>query len=476
MISDIQTSRLPADAGVLVLAAGKGTRMHSPLPKVLQKLLDKPMLWYLLYMLSSTFNSRPMVVTGHGRSLVEQSCVGFDADFIFQEQQLGTGHALQVAWNKVLQHGFSWLVVINGDTPLAQSQQIRTLLEYTRENNADIGLVSLTLEDPASYGRVLRFADNSVKAVIEAKDYNSELDGGDTREINSGLYVFKVSTLGKILFELDSDNKQQELYITQLISLAQKSGMRVDALNAGTCPELMGINTPRELLGQEEYIRGFIVDEFIEQGVIIRSPGMVRIGPEVIIEPGAEICGPVEIYGQSRITSRSSIASNCYIEDSFIDGGQVFCFSHIEKSVIGPDTKVGPYARLRPGTEMQGGSRAGNFVEIKNSQVGAGSKINHLSYIGDTTMGEGVNVGAGTITCNYDGRLKHRTTVEDGVFIGSNTALVAPVLLQRGSMIAAGSTITRDVLQNSLGIGRSRQKNLEGRSPLKKFKNQEKSD
>ncbi len=461
---------LPFDAGVLVLAAGKGTRMHSPLPKVLQRLLDKPMLWYLLSTLSRTFSSRPMVVTGHGRSRVEEACRSFEADFIHQERQLGTGHALQVAWDHITKRGFKWLVVLNGDTPLISPQQIQAFLESVRDKDADVGLMSLELNDPGNYGRVIRSADSRVKAVIEARDFDSELHGPDVSEVNSGLYAFKTSSLGKILFQLDSDNKQNELYLTQLISLAQQSGMSVEAVNAGRCSGLLGVNTPGELIHQEEYVRSCIVNKLIGQGVFIRSPDMVRVGPEVYIEPGSEITGPVEIYGKSRISSLSRIFSHCYIEDSFIDGGQVFCFSHIVESVIDSETKVGPYARLRPGTQMRKGSRAGNFVEIKNSSVGAGSKINHLSYIGDTSMGEEVNVGAGTITCNYDGREKHKTVIENKVFIGSNTALIAPVVLQQKSMIAAGSTITKDVPGESLGIGRSRQKNLEGRSPLKNFK------
>jgi len=464
---------LSSDAGVLVLAAGKGTRMYSPLPKVLQKLLDRPMLWYLLTTLSRTFSSRPMIVTGHGKNQVEEACTGFEADFIHQEKQLGTGHALQIAWDQINKCGFKWLVVLNGDTPLISPQQIHGLLESVRNKDADVGFMSLELDDPGNYGRVIRSADSRVRAVIEAKDFDLKLHGPDVSEVNSGLYAFKISSLGSILFQLDADNKQGELYLTQLISLAKQAKMSVEAVNAGSCPGLLGVNTPGELIKQEEYVRSCIVNRLIGQGVFIRSPDTVRIGPEVVIEPGAEITGPVEINGNTRISSLSRIFSHCYIEDSFIDGGQVFCFSHIVESVIDSDTKVGPYARLRPGTEMRKGSRAGNFVEIKNSTVGAGSKINHLSYIGDTSMGEKVNVGAGTITCNYDGRAKHKTVIEDRVFIGSNTALVAPLVLQQQSMIAAGSTITRDVPGDSLGIGRSRQKNLEGRSPLKNIKKNE---
>ncbi len=457
-----------AKAGVLVLAAGKGTRMYSSLPKVLHPLLDKPMIWYLLNTLNSIFAARTMVIGGHGFDQLKTALHEWNSLLIHQEQQLGTGHALQVAWPAVQEMDIDWLVVINGDTPLITDLHIQMLMEQVQKKDADIGFISLTLPEPGSYGRVLRGTDGEPEAVVEAKDFiASGRDVAEINEVNSGLYVFKTASVEKILFQLDADNQQKEYYITQLIALGLKKGLKVVAFNAGNCPELLGINTSGELLRQEEWVRARIVDRFIEQGVIIRARDSVRIGAEVEISPGAEITGPAEILGKSTIASECKIKSHCFIEDSFIDKAQVFSFSHVVKSVIGKNVKIGPYARLRPGTTLHEGASAGNFVEIKNSTVGSGSKINHLSYIGDTQMGCSVNIGAGTITCNYDGRCKHKTIIEDRVFIGSNTALVAPVRVQRESMIGAGSTITRDVSPGSLSIARSRQKDMEGKNPLK---------
>jgi len=271
-----------------------------------------------------------------------------------------------------------------------------------------------------------------------------------------------------LTFDLDAHNQQKELYLTQLISLANDRDMTVLAVSAGNCPELLGINNSSELVAQEEYLRSGIVDKMISQGVIIRNKDQVRIGPEVEIQAGADITGPCEIYGASFVGKGARINSHCYIEDSSILDSEILSFSHIYKSDIKEQTSIGPFARLRPGTVMEKGSKAGNFVEIKNSSIGRYSKVNHLSYIGDTDMAQEVNVGAGTITCNYDGRNKHRTVIDQQAFIGSNTSLVAPVRIGERSMVGAGSTITFDVPEESLAIARSRQKNLMQKNPLKK--------
>ncbi len=450
----------------LVLAAGKGKRMHSDLPKVLQPILDKPMLWYLLTTLEDIFSAQALVVVGHGAQQVQSYLGLLDKDVVYQDKQMGTGHALQVALPRIQGHGINWLLVLNGDTPFVPAGHIQDLVQHVRTQNHDMGFISLSLTDPGSYGRVLRGPEGEVQAIIEARDFDPAQHGGFVHEVNSGLYVFNINSLEKILYQLDTSNQQQELYITQLVSLAHENRMWVDAFNAGDCPELLGINTPAELLQQEELKRRELINKLISQGVFIRGKDNVRIGPEVDIEPGAEIVGPTEIYGQTRITAGSKINSHCYIQDSFVDRAEVLSFSHIVKSDIEKYTKIGPYARLRPGTLMKNKSKAGNFVEIKNSTIGPGSKVNHLAYIGDTWIGESVNVGAGTITCNYDGRKKHETYIEDQVFIGSNTSLVAPVRLEQGALVGAGSVITKDVPRQSLGIARAKQKNLEGKSPL----------
>jgi bifunctional UDP-N-acetylglucosamine pyrophosphorylase/glucosamine-1-phosphate N-acetyltransferase len=266
-----------------------------------------------------------------------------------------------------------------------------------------------------------------------------------------------------LLAKLDNNNRQNEYYITQLISLASEQNMKVLALNCGKGTELLGVNTPAELVGQEEVLRKKIVNKWLNKGVIIRSPDLVRIGPNVQLEPGVEITGPAEIYGVSAISRGAVIESHSYIENSNICAAHVFSFSHIVETEVEDGVNIGPFARLRPGTRLEKGARIGNFVEVKKSFIGTGSKVNHLSYIGDSEIGEKANVGAGTITCNYDGQYKHKTIIGDSAFIGSNTALVAPVKVGAGALIGAGSTITRDVPENNLGIARTRQKNLKRR-------------
>lgn len=452
----------------LILAAGKGTRMQSDLPKVLHQLLKKPMLWYLLETLRGMDFQKRVVVTGYGHDLLEKEFPDDKDDFVIQSEQLGTGHALQMAWPFITGGQAQWLVVANGDTPLVSESSLEQLISRVTEVGADLGLLTLNLVHPSGYGRVVKDNTGRITAVIEARDFDPGLHGPFSGEVNSGIYVFRISSLAEIIFELDNHNQQKELYLTQLISLANDRDMTVLAVSAGNCPELLGINNPSELVDQEEYLRSGIVDKMISQGVIIRNKDQVRIGPEVEIQPGADITGPCEIYGVSFVGKGARINSHCHIEDSSIQDSEILSFSHIYKSDIKEQTSIGPFARLRPGTVMEKGSKAGNFVEIKNSSIGKYSKVNHLSYIGDTDMAQEVNVGAGTITCNYDGSNKHRTVIDQQVFIGSNTSLVAPVRIGERSMVGAGSTITSDVPEESLAIARSRQKNLIKKNPLKK--------
>lgn len=452
----------------VVLAAGKGTRMKSDLPKVLHQLIKKPMLCYLMDLLHRMDFFKVLAVTGHGHELLRQKIPQYKDQFILQKEQLGTGHALQQAWPAVSEQGVQWLLVVNGDTPLVSRASLDQLISQTAVSGADLGFLSIVLDDPEGYGRVIRDADGKVKAVVEARDYSQDVHGPCSGEVNSGIYLFKIPSLAGLLFELDDSNEQNELYITQLISLAFERNMNIQAVCTGNCPELLGINTPSQLIAQEEYLRKNLVDELIKSGVIVRNQDQVRVGPDAFIEPGVDITGPCEVYGTSFIGKGTSIHSHCYIEDTLIRESEIFSFSHLQKSVIKEFTTIGPFARLRPGTEIEKGAKVGNFVEIKNSSIGINSKVSHLSYIGDTRMDSEVNVGAGTITCNYDGLNKHRTTIGQKVFIGSNTSLVSPVKLGEGSMVGAGSTITQDVPEGALAVSRSKQKNLANKNPLKK--------
>lgn len=455
----------------LILAAGKGTRMMSSLPKVMHQILGRPMLWYLLNTFQDMVLDRTFIVAGYGRDKIEAEFSKYRNSFIVQHEQLGTGHAVQISWTAIQESGVQWVIVANGDTPLVQAEHIQLLIDSVQGTNGDGGLLSLKLDDPQNYGRIIRDCDGRVKQVIEAKDYRTDSHGQFSGEINSGIYIFRVDAFNDILFDLDQNNNQNELYITQLVSLAYEAELKFYAVCAGNCSELLGINSPKELCKQEEFLRKKIVNFHLDQGVTLRNPEQLRIGPEAIIEPGADICGPCEIYGQTRISKDARIASHCYIEDSDIKGCTIQSFSHIQKSMIKNGCTVGPFARLRPGSVLEDESRAGNFVEIKNSIIGPKSKVNHLSYVGDAELSESVNIGAGTITCNYDGQKKHKTKIGSNVFIGSNSALVAPVNIGQWSMVGAGSTITADVPEDSLAVAREKQKNLKGKNPLKKKQN-----
>lgn len=456
------------DTTLLILAAGKGTRMKSDLPKVMHELLGKPMLWYILRASQKAGFKNRLVVAGHGHELIIKELKLGTGQHVLQKEQLGTGHALQVAWPVLEQQDCEWCLVVNGDAPLLTESHLDLLCAQVKQAEADMGIISLKLEDPKSYGRIVKNNAGMIQQIVEAKDFQADRHGEFSGEVNSGIYLFRMKSIRDILFKLDQDNNQNELYITQLIELGITKGLKITSFCAGDCPELLGVNSPAELVMQEEYLREKIVLEAVSKGVIIRNMTQVRIGPDAVVEPGAEITGPCEIYGRSMIGAGSRISSHCHINDSTLKNCEVLSFSHLHGAEIEPGAVVGPFARLRPGTVLGSEAKAGNFVEIKNSSVGAGSKVSHLSYIGDSILGDHVNIGAGTITCNYDGQKKHKTIIESNVFVGSNTALVAPVVIKQDSMVGAGSTITIDVPSGALAIGRSRQKNLSGKNPLKK--------
>lgn len=448
--------------GAVILAAGKGTRMHSDLPKVLQQLLGEPMLWYVFKALGELFGRDIWTVIGHKAELVQKTFEGLNLcdKWVLQEQQLGTGHALQMAWNDVINAGIEQLVVINGDTPLVTAESIQGLLDHAKEEQSPLSFISLTLSDPASFGRVVRDENSqgSVRAIVEAKDYDPDVYGPEPNEINAGIYCIDVKAISPLLDKLQNNNKSGEYYITDLVGFAVDAGMKVTAFDCGDDPMLLGVNSPVELVKSEELIRARIVDSFLNAGVLIRQGASVRIGPRVTIEPGAAIQGPVEIYGDTTLAAGVTVDSHCWLKNMRIGrDAAIHPFSHLENAVVGNKCNVGPYARLRPMAEMQEGARVGNFVEMKKSTLGKGAKASHLTYLGDAQIGDHVNIGAGTITCNYDGQNKFTTTVQDGAFIGSNSALVAPVTIGKGALVGAGSVITQDVADEMLALGRARQ-------------------
>ncbi|WP_316898668.1 bifunctional UDP-N-acetylglucosamine diphosphorylase/glucosamine-1-phosphate N-acetyltransferase GlmU [Pseudodesulfovibrio indicus] len=443
----------------LVLAAGKGTRMHSAKAKVLQTLLNEPMLFYVYEALSPMMQERILTVVGHDADGVRAAFPSMADRFVVQEEQLGTGHALQVAWDAVVSSGATHCLVINGDTPLVTVEALDRLL--AAQGCCDLAFMTITPRDTAAFGRVVRDPERRVTAIVEAKDYDFSLHGPVTGEVNAGIYLLKVETIGPLLDKLKNENMSGEYYITDLVELAVKAGLSVDGVQAGNDVSLMGINSPRELIAAEGTLRRRIVDELIDAGVLIHNPDTVIVGPRVTVEPGAEIFGHCELYGSSKVSGGARLGSYNFIMDStFAPGCVVREFNHIESAEVGSGAMVGPYSRLRPGTVLGECSKVGNFVEIKKASLGEGAKASHLTYLGDAEVGAGANIGAGTITCNYDGKNKFKTVIGPGAFIGSNTALVAPVRVGRDALIGAGSTITKDVPDEQTGIGRGRQNNI----------------
>lgn len=454
--------------GALILAGGKGTRMHSATPKVLLKILEEPLLYYVYKSLRPIFNDAIWTIVGHGADHVREAFPAECQKAIVQTEQLGTGHALTTGWSDIQAAGIEYLLVVNGDTPQISTETLQSFIHTCTSGNAnkgfDLAFMTLSLPDPASFGRVVRQGD-TLKAIVEAKDYDTTLYGPEPHEVNAGIYWLKITSVDSLLPQLSNKNKSGEYYITDLIALAVEKGLSVEGVPCGTDARLMGVNSPQELTAAEETIRQQIINHWQEQGVFIRQDNSVRVGPRVTLAKGVDITGPCEMYGETSIETGTAIASHCKIIDCQL--GQnitVQSFSHLQESAIGNAVTIGPYARLRPGATLEDNAHIGNFVEVKKSTIGKGAKVNHLTYIGDTTIGEKTNIGAGTITCNYDGKNKHRTTIGKNVFIGSNASLVAPVTIGDGALVGAGSVITKDVAEAHLGIERNKQRSL----PLKK--------
>jgi bifunctional UDP-N-acetylglucosamine pyrophosphorylase/glucosamine-1-phosphate N-acetyltransferase len=389
------------------------------------------------------------------------------ASFVLQNEQNGTGHALQVAWEAVRDSGATHCLVVNGDAPLVSPADLQELVDMGREG-ADIAFLSAVLPDPGAFGRVLRGADGEVAGIVEAKDYDPALHGEDAREVNTGLYCLSVGAVEAALFSLTNANRAGEYYITDLVGLGVQEGLRVHALRRDSAPELLGVNSPAELARAEETLRAAIVEGLLAQGTLLHQPQSVVVGPRCAIEPGAEITGPCRILGETRIGRGACVGAFTQLTDCVVEpGAQVREFCHAEGAHICDGAIAGPYTRLRQGALVSENARVGNFVEMKKAVLGRGAKASHLTYLGDATVGEGANIGAGTITCNYDGVNKHKTEIGAHAFIGSNTALVAPVRVGEGALVGAGSVITKSVPDGELAIARGKQTNLKlrGKKP-----------
>jgi bifunctional UDP-N-acetylglucosamine pyrophosphorylase/glucosamine-1-phosphate N-acetyltransferase len=444
---------------VIILAAGHGKRMDSGLVKVLHPLLGKPMLSYPLEVtLKKLQPEQTIVVIGHQGAEVRAFFSDPRITFVEQEEQLGTGHAVSVV-ESILGNFKETLLILCGDIPLITDQTLKELLTHHWEKEAAITLLIATMEDPSGYGRVVRGVLGGVRKVIEDKD--SKDSEREIKEINSGIYCVQAPFLFHALKKLKSDNVQGEYYLTDVIEIAHHEKQKICTYSPADPWEIFGINTRAHLAKAEEILQERVRHRWMSEDVTIKDPKSVYIEPDVRIGSDTVIYPNCYLRGKTSIGEGCQIGPQVEICDSQI-GDRVrirFC-TLITESTIEDDTTVGPFTHLRPLTHLEKGVSVGNFVEVKKSRIRKGTKANHLSYIGDSDVGEAVNIGAGTITCNYDGYQKHQTIIEDGVFVGSNTALVAPVKIGKRALVGAGATITKDVAPFALAVSRAKQRNI----------------
>ncbi len=449
----------------LILAAGKGTRMRSSLPKVLHKIGDKSLLEHV-YKLSEQLESEEInIVYGHGGESIIQALPDLDANWILQEKQLGTGHAVMQAESFI--NDEDAVLILYGDVPLLSKSSVDNLL--LQLNESPLSLLTVTLDNPAGYGRIVRSKEGKVRRIVEEKDANS--DEKLISEVNTGIMAVKGGKLKGWLAQLDNNNAQNEYYLTDVIELAVKDGVEIQTCQAISEDEVLGVNNRAQLAHLERVYQNSEADKLMEKGVSFRDPARFDIRGQLLdVGQDVEIDVNVIIEGECTIGNRVKIGANCIIKNATIhDGVEILPNSLIEEAEVGKRSSVGPYARLRPGTVLAEDVKVGNFVETKKTKVGNGSKISHLSYIGDCEIGSLVNIGAGTITCNYDGVNKFKTIIEDGVFIGSDTQLVAPVTVAKNTTVGAGSTITKNTTAESLTLSRSKQVSIASwKRPVKK--------
>ena len=441
---------------VIILAAGKGTRMLSSRPKVLHEIGGRPMLAHVIDCARALDADRIHVVYGHGGEQVPAAFAGETLEWVLQAPQRGTGHAVEQAMPAVADG--AQVLILYGDVPLVRAETLRRLL---RAAGSGVGLLTARLPDAGAYGRIVRDAAGRVLRIVEKKD--ADEDQLAIREINTGFMALPAGRLRQWLQRLDNNNAQGEYYLTDIIALAVAEGLAVNTVEAGSMGEIMGINSPRELAQVEREYQRHQAERLMEQGLTLRDPARFDLRGE--LDAGRDVVVDVNVIleGRVRLGDGVHVGPNCILRDCEIgDGTVVLANCVLEDARIGKACRIGPFARVRPETEIADAACVGNFVEIKKSQVGSGSKINHLSYVGDTTVGRAVNIGAGTITCNYDGANKHRTVIGDNAFIGSDTQLVAPVTVGEGATLGAGTTLTRDAPPGQLTLSRAPQKSIEG--------------
>ncbi|MCQ2380777.1 MAG: bifunctional UDP-N-acetylglucosamine diphosphorylase/glucosamine-1-phosphate N-acetyltransferase GlmU [Acidaminococcaceae bacterium] len=440
----------------IILAAGKGTRMKSSLPKVLHKIGGKPMVEHVICAAKEAGAEKQIVVIGHGAEAVREQ-IGDAVEFAVQEPQLGTGHAVMQT-EKTLKNFQGTVLVLCGDTPLLNGEELAKFIKIHKQTKVGASVLTTNLDNPFGYGRIIRDTSGDVVGIVEEKDATAEQKA--VKEINTGIYCLECPEMFNVLKGLSNNNAQGEYYLTDVLGKLRDAGKKIGAVTTDDADMVMGINSRCQLAEAEQVLRQRILNKWMDEGVTIMDPAStfieadVQIGNDTIIRPFTWL------EGKTQIGSDCEIGPNARLTNVKVGTGTQLQFIYAHDCSVGDNVTAGPFVHLRPDTEIGNKVKIGNFIEVKNSKVGVGSKLPHLSYIGDTDMGGGVNVGCGSIMVNYDGKTKHRTIVEDDVFIGCNSNLVAPVKLGKGSFIGAGSTITKDVPEGALAVARGKQTNI----------------
>ncbi|RKZ49531.1 MAG: UDP-N-acetylglucosamine diphosphorylase/glucosamine-1-phosphate N-acetyltransferase [Gammaproteobacteria bacterium] len=440
---------------IIILAAGQGTRMYSELPKVLHQLAGKSLLEHVHHTASMLETRGIHVIYGYGGDQLIEEHSHLDVDWVEQKEQLGTGHAVKQALPNIPDKDL--VLVLYGDVPLITNETLTDLVNAAEETT--FSLLTTFVEDPRGYGRIVRNGNDEVSRIVEDKDASN--DEKRISEINTGMMVVNGKALKQWVEKLEDNNAQGELYLTDIIEMAVNDGIKVNAVQPYSEVEIRGVNDRAQLAELERYYQLIQAHQLMRRGITIMDPGRFDLRGDLEIDSDCYIDINVILEGRLKIGSGVRIGANCIIKDTVIDDGvEILPNSVIENAVIGKACRIGPFARIRPETVLNENVHIGNFVEIKKSVVGSGSKVNHLSYIGDSEVGTNTNIGAGVITCNYDGANKHKTIIGDNVFIGSDVQLVAPVSVSSGATIAAGTTITKDVAENELALSRTPQKSM----------------
>ncbi len=436
---------------VIILAAGKGTRMRSSLPKVLQPLAGQPLLGHVIATAKKLNANNIITIYGHGGAFVQQAFAHENIEWVEQAEQLGTGHAVQMTLPVLKNEGMA--LILSGDVPCVSQDTLQRLLDASKDTG--IGLVTLTLEDATGYGRIVR-ENGQIQAIVEHKDASDEQR--QIKEINTGIYCVSNAKLHEWLPRLSNDNAQGEYYLTDIVAMALQDGMTVASVEPQLAFEVEGVNDRVQLAALEREFQQFQAKQLMQQGVHLIDPSRFDLRGELQVGQDVRIDINVILEGQVTLGDGVEIGAGCVIKNTTIAAGtKVQPYSIFENAIVGENVQIGPFARLRPGAKLAAEVHIGNFVEVKNSTIGVGSKANHFTYLGDAEVGSGSNIGAGTITCNYDGANKFKTIIGDAAFIGSNSSLVAPVNIGHGATVGAGSVITRDVSDNSLAFERSKQ-------------------